>query len=292
MVLRCTSPWLEVMFAPAPRPAAVTSPWPELTRHLRAFGNSDGKIQAATVIALGFYENGVAADSDVRLFGVEDFLGFGVGVGEGDFMRLHLNRGGVTRGHADVATRILDLDDGVGRDLRVENLLILVALGQAEEVEKVVVVIVVAPLGAHRSPEAVPSGSGKAKQREEHENADKSAATSNRSGSTEIEGPLAEKREAGGDEKQRPPVAVPGPEIGRRNAAAINQEAHNTDADEDDGTDDRWDVGAVSAPIAGFPHVSLCLPCFALRAPCSFLLFAIGAPLSPWIVRRNTPGGV
>ncbi len=179
MVLRCTSPWLEVMFAPAPRPAAVTSPWPELTRHLRAFGNGDGKIQAAAVIALGFDENGVAADGDVRLFGVEDSLGFGVGVGEGDFVRLHLNRGGVAGGHADVAARILDLDDGVGRDLRVENLLILVVLGQAEEVEEVVVVVVVAPLGAHRSPEAVPSGSAKAKQREQDEDADKSAAATN-----------------------------------------------------------------------------------------------------------------
>jgi len=61
--------------------------------YLRAFGNGDGKIQTAAVIALGFHENGVAADGDVCLFGIEDFLGVGVGVGEGDFVGLHLDSG-------------------------------------------------------------------------------------------------------------------------------------------------------------------------------------------------------
>ena len=77
----------------------------------------------------------------MRRFGVEDFLGLSVRVGIGHFVRLHLNRRAVARGDADVAARILDLDGGVGGNLRVQHRRVKVVLGQAEGVEEIVAVV-------------------------------------------------------------------------------------------------------------------------------------------------------
>ena len=70
-------------------------------------------------------------------------------------MRLHLDAVSIAGGHAHVSARILDLDRRIGGNLQIDHLLVEIALRQAEEVEEVVVVV--APLGAHRSPEAVPT---------------------------------------------------------------------------------------------------------------------------------------
>ena len=73
-------------------------------------------------------------------------------------------------------------------------------------------------------------------------------------------------------------------------ATAVNQQTDNADADENDGANDRWNMRAIGAPIAGLPCMPLRFPCFALGAPCGSLLFAIDAPLSARVVGRNAAG--
>ena len=65
-------------------------------------------------------------------FGLKDAFSVRVGVGEGHFMRLHLDVGSVPRGNADIAARVLNLNGAVGSDLGVENLLVVVLLGAAK----------------------------------------------------------------------------------------------------------------------------------------------------------------
>ena len=241
MVLRWTSPWLDVMVIPAPIPGCSHVAMTRVDGDLCRLGDGDGEVEAAAGVALGFHQNGVAADGDVRLLGVEDLFCRFVGFGESDLMRLYLHVVAVACCDADIAARILDLDDSVGRNLRVEDLLICIVLGLPEEVEEVVV-LVVAPLRAHRTPEVVPAGSSESKKRKQDEDADKSAAAMDRSFAAHVEGPLAEQRETGGDQQQGPPVAVPGPERACRDVSAVDQQTDDADADEDDGANDRRDV--------------------------------------------------
>ena len=217
--------------------------------------------------------------------GVKDFLGVGVGVGEGHFVGGDFNVGAVAGGNADVAAGILDVDGGVGWNLRVEELLVVVVLGQAEGVEEVVALI--AELGAEGAPPVVPTGGAKADDGEQDEDADKAAAAVNGNLAARVQSPLAEQGQAGADEQQGPPVGVPGPELAGGDVAGDHQEGDDADADEDDGADHGGytrDVGA--AVVAGFPGVTLGPHGIALGAPGGFLLFAVDAPLGPGIVRR------
>ena len=99
---------------------------------MRRLGNGDGEVDAAVVVAVGLDEHGVAADGDMRSLGVEDFLGVVIGVGKCHFMSAHFNVGPVAGSDADVATGILNIDHGVGWNLRAEHLRVVVVLGQAE----------------------------------------------------------------------------------------------------------------------------------------------------------------
>ena len=62
----------------------------------------------------------------------------------------------------------------------------------------------------------IPSGGADAQNGQQDEDADKAAAAADGSFAAQVEGPLAEQGQAGDDQQQRPPVAIPGPETDRR----------------------------------------------------------------------------
>src|SRR5579872_455028 len=208
-------------------------------------------------------------------------------------MRLDLHAVAVARGNADVAARIFDLHDGIAGNLHIEDLLVLIMLGQPKEVEEVVAVVV-APLSAHGAPEVVPTRCAEADDSEQDESTDKASAAMNGGLATHIEGPLAEQCQARSDQQQGPPVSIPGPERGRSDAAGIDEQAYDADPDEDDRAHHRRNVRNIAA-VACFPCMPLSAPRVSLCAPCGPLLLTIDPPLRAGIVRRragrSTAGG-
>ena len=95
---------------------------------------------------------------------------------------------------------------------------------------------------------------------------------------------------AGGDQKHRPPVAIPAPELDCGDVAGDQKQRDHAHGNQDDGTDERRNPRTIRACTAGLPGVALRLPCFALRAPCRFLLFAMGVPLGLWIIGGGIGG--
>ena len=76
----------------------------------------------------------------MRRLGIEDAARIAVGVGKGYLVRFHLDAGSVACRNAYVAAGILYIDDAVGWNGRVQDLLIEIVLGAAEHVEEVVVI--------------------------------------------------------------------------------------------------------------------------------------------------------
>ena len=102
----------------------------------------------------------------------------------------------------------------------------------------------------------VPAGGDKAQKSEQDDDADKTSAATDGSFAAHIERPLAEHSEAGEDEQQRPPAAVPAPERTAGDVAGHDEQRDGAYADEDDGTDERRNAWAVA--VLGFPGVTLC----------------------------------
>ena len=248
------------------------------------FGHGDGEVDVAAGVVIRLKQHGGAADGEMRCLGVKDFFGIGVGIGVGHLVSFDIDGGGVTGGDADVAAGILDLDGGVGWNLRSLCGLIVVVLGQAEGVEEVIALI--AEHGVERATGMIPPGCADAQECEQDEDADEAAAAADRFFAAQVDGPLRQQAEAGDDEQQRPPVAIPGPEIDGFDVAGEHQQGDDADADEDDGTNHGRNAGTVGVCIARLHGVALSLPGIALGAPGGSLLLAVDAPLGPGIVRR------
>ena len=252
MELRCTSPCGAVTLMPAPSPAAVTSPLPELTVTCADLGTVTVRFSRPLSLLSDLTSTALPLTVRCARLGVEDFFGVGVRAGEGHLVGLHFDGGSVARGHAHVAARILDLDGGVGGNLRVQHLLVVVVLGQAEGVEEVVVRCRSNWSNA-RTAAVVPSGGADAQKGQQDEDAHKAAAAAHGSFAAQVERPLAQQGQAGDDQQQRPPVAIPGPELAGSDVAGEHQQADHADADQDDRADDGGNARTVGADIAGLP---------------------------------------
>ena len=255
-------------------------------RNPRGFGDHNGHVHPAAGIAFRLHHDRSARHRHVRRFRGEDLGRFHVGVGVGHGMCLDLHRGGVAGRHAYVATRILNLDGGIGRDLRVKHLLVHVMLGPAEHVEEVVMR---APLGAHGIPKVVSPGCTQAQNGQQDEDTDKTATATDRSLAPEIERPFAQQGQPGSDEQERPPVPIPGPEFRGGDAIGINEQPNDAGGDQQKGTDDGRNARTVGANHARLPGVLLRSPLIPLRAPSSLLLLSVHAPLGVRIIRGRHP---
>ena len=198
-------------------------------------------------------------------------------------MRLYLNGGLIAHRYAHVAARILYLDGGVRRNLHIQHLLIAVMFGQAKGVEEVVAVAVPMKPGLRM----IPPCRANAQDGEQDQDAHKAAAAAHRGFAAQVQSPLAQQGKAGADQHQRPPAAIPAPEIAGANAAAVDQQGNYAYGNQDDRADDGGNARAVCAHVAGLPGMALGLPGIALRAPCGSLLLTVNPPLGFGIVRRN-----
>ena len=222
----------------------------------------------------------------MRGFGVEDFLGLRIRVGIGHFVGHHFNRRDVARRDAHVAARILYLDIGVGGNLRVQHLRVKVVFGQAESVEEIVIQAEINTSIVKPRPRMIPSCGGKSQNGQQDEQADKAAATAHRDLPAQIQHPLAHQQQAGADQQQRPPVAIPCPELICGDVAGHQHQRDHADADQEDGADKRGNPRAVNAHIVGLYRVALRLPCLALGTPCGLLLLPVDPPLGLGIIGR------
>src|SRR5580698_10444713 len=120
---------------------------------------------------------------------IENLSGFGIGIGECNFVRLDFDVGSFARSDADIAAGVLNLDGAIGCDLCLEDLLVVIALWAAEGVEEVIALI--PNLGAKRSPPVVPAGGAKADEGQQEEDANKAAAAADGSLALRVKSPLA-----------------------------------------------------------------------------------------------------
>ena len=220
-------------------------------------------------------------------FGLKDAFSVRVGVGEGHFVGGDFNVGAVAGGNADVAAWILDFDSGVGWNLGIQRLEVVVVLRHAEHVEEIVVGIEIVVVAEMLEPGAGmgPPGGAESHDRKKNEESDKAAGAADRNLAAQIKRPLAEQGKSRTNQQHRPPAGVPIPEIDSGDVAGDDEQGHDADANKNDGTDDGRNTGTIGAHVVGLGSVTLRFPGFTLGAPGSLLLLAINAPLGLGVVR-------
>ncbi len=246
MRLSSISPWLEVMVTGARRSEMLMVPWPAVT----VVGLDSGRVMVRSEVAPadpgdGDVEGGaeeLEAGAEV-LFAVGD-VGVGVDVellGDGDVDVVVVG----SADDGDVAVWVVDGKAGAGGEGLVDLLCAVVAF--AEDFVDVVGVDAEAvgeEVGAVA--DAVEDGAGDGEEDEEEDGSAADAAADGDGlavgaevgGEVLVDEPFDEEDDAGGDEKEGPPAAVPGGEAGEGQAAEADEQDDDADGDDEERAED------------------------------------------------------